>query len=84
VLLVPAARCAFLLALVGRLGAFFTPKRLDQLRLYLTAGVSVADVGSDVFSISVNYRAGNTGLASALLARLALLTRLSFFLSGEW
>jgi hypothetical protein len=28
-------------------------------------------VGSDVFSISVNYRAGNTGLASALLALLA-------------
>jgi D-alanyl-D-alanine carboxypeptidase len=68
VLHVPAARCACLLALVGRLGAFFNPKRLDQIRLYLTAGVSVADVGSDVFSISVNYRAGNTGLASALLA----------------
>jgi hypothetical protein len=44
--------------LVGRLGAFFNPKRLDQIRLSLTAGVSVADVGSDVFSVSVNYRAG--------------------------
>ena len=72
VLQVPAARCACLLALVGRLGAFFNPKRRDQIRLYLTAGVSVADVGSDVFSISVNYRAGNTGLASALLATVLL------------
>jgi hypothetical protein len=72
VLQVPAGRCTCLLALVGRLGAFFDPKRLDQIRLYLTAGVSVADVGSDVFSISVNYRAGNTGLASALLATVLL------------
>jgi hypothetical protein len=62
VLQVPTARCACL----------FNPKRLDQIRLYLTAGVSVADVGSDVFSISVNYRAGNTGLASALLATVLL------------
>ncbi len=69
---VPAARCACLLALVARLGAFFNPKRLDQFRLTLTAGVSVADVGSDVFSISVNYRAGNTGLASTLLATVVL------------
>jgi hypothetical protein len=74
VLQVPAARCASLLALVGRLGAFFNPKRRKSLRLGLTAGVSVADVGSDsdVFSVSVNYRDGNTGLsdtlASALLA----------------
>jgi hypothetical protein len=30
---VPAARCACLLALVGRLGAFFNPKRLDQGRV---------------------------------------------------
>ncbi len=69
---VPAARCACLLALVGRLGGFFNPKRLNQIRLYLTAGVSVADVGSDVFSILVNYLAGNTGLASALLATVLL------------
>ena len=69
---VPAARCACLLALVGRLGAFFNPKRLDQIRLSLTAGVTVADVGSDAFSVSVNYRAGNTGLASALLATVLL------------
>jgi hypothetical protein len=72
VLQVPAARCACLLALVGRLGAFFNPKRRDQIELSLTAGVSVADVGSDVFSISVNYRDGNTGLASALLATVLL------------
>ena len=32
----------------------------------------MADVGSDVFSISVNYLAGNTGLASALLATVLL------------
>ncbi len=69
---VPAARCACLLALVARLGAFFNPKRLDQIQLYLTAGVSVADVGSDIFSVSVNYRAGNTGLASGLLATVLL------------
>jgi hypothetical protein len=62
VLQVPTARCA----------CFFNPKRLDQTRLYLTAGVSMADVGSDVFSISVNYLAGNTGLASALLATVLL------------
>ena len=61
----PAARCACL-------GAFFTPKRRKNLRLYLTAGVSVADMGSDVFSVSVNYRDGNTGLASALLATVLL------------
>ncbi len=68
---VPAARCACL-ALVGRLGAFFNPKRRDQIRLYLTAGVSVAEVGSDGFSISVDYLAGNNGLASALLATVLL------------
>jgi hypothetical protein len=50
----------------------FNPKRLDQIRLYLTAGVSVADVGSDIFSVSVSYLAGNTGLASALLATVLL------------
>jgi hypothetical protein len=72
VLQVPAARCACLLALVGGLGAFFNPKRRDQIRLYLTASVSVADVVSDVLSISVNYLAGNTGLASALLATVLL------------
>ncbi len=66
------ARCACLLALVGRLGAFFNPKRRDQIRLYLTAGVSMADVGSDVFSISVDSLAGNNGLASALLATVLL------------
>jgi hypothetical protein len=58
---VPAARCAF-----------FNPKRLVQFRLYLTASVSVADVGSDVFSVAVNYRDGKTGLASALLATVLL------------
>jgi hypothetical protein len=68
----PAARCACLLALVGRLGAFFNPKRLDQIELCVTAIISFADMGSDVFSISVNYRAGNTGLASALLATVLL------------
>ncbi len=69
---VPAARGACLLPVVARLGAFFNPKRRKNLRLYLTAGVSVADVGSDVFSLSVNYLAGNTGLASALLATVLL------------
>ncbi len=60
-----AARCACL-------DAFFNPKRRKNLRLFLTAGVSVANVGSDIFSISVNYLAGKTGLASALLATVLL------------
>jgi hypothetical protein len=64
----PAARCAILLALLARLGTFFNPKRLDQIELCLTAVISVADMGSDVFSVSVNYHDGNIGLASALLA----------------
>ncbi len=69
---VPAARCACLLALVGRLGAFFDPKRLDQIELCLTAIISVLDMGSDVYSVSVNYQEGNIGLASALLATVLL------------
>ena len=69
----PSALDAVRLPLLARcLGAFFNPKRLDQIRLYLTAGGSVADVGSDVFSVSINYLAGNTGLASALLATVLL------------
>jgi hypothetical protein len=72
VLQVPAARCACLLALVCRLGAFFNPKRLDQIELCVAAIISFADMGSDVFSVSVNYRAGNIGLASALLATVLL------------
>jgi len=70
---VPAARCTILLALLARLGAFFfNPKRLDQLELCVTAIISFADMGSDVFSISVNYHDGNIGLASALLATVLL------------
>ena len=72
VLQVPAARCACLLALVDRLGAFFNPKRLIQIELCVTAIISFADMGSDVFSVSLNYRDGNTGLASALLAAVLL------------
>ena len=68
----PAARCAILLALLARLGAFFNPKRLDQIELCLTAIISFADMGSDVFSVSVNYHDGNIGLASALLATVLL------------
>jgi hypothetical protein len=69
---VPAARCAILLALLARLGAFFNPKRLDQIELFLTAIIGVADTGSDVYSVSVNYQEGNIGLASALLATVLL------------
>jgi hypothetical protein len=72
VLQVPAARCACLLALVACLGAFFNPKRLNQIELCVTAIISFADMGSDIFSISVNYRDGNIGLASALLATVLL------------
>jgi hypothetical protein len=70
----PAARGAraCLLLLLARLGAFFNPKRLNQIELCLTAIISVADMGSDVFSVSVNYRDGNIGLASALLATVLL------------
>jgi hypothetical protein len=68
----PAARCAILLALLARLGAFFNPKRLDQIELCLTAIISVADMGSDVYSVSINYQEGNIGLASALLATVLL------------
>jgi hypothetical protein len=63
----PAARGACLLPLLARLGAFFSPKRLNQIELCVTAIISFADMGSDVFSVSVDYRAGNTGLASAPL-----------------
>jgi hypothetical protein len=67
-----AARGAYLLPLVACLGAFFNPKRLNQIELCVTAIISFTDMGSDVFSISVNYRDGNTGLASALLAAVLL------------
>ena len=68
----PAARGAYLLPLLARLGAFFSPKRLIQIELCVTAIISFADMGSDVFSVSINYRDGNTGLASALLATVLL------------
>ena len=68
----PAARGAYLLPLLARLGAFFSPKRLIQIELCVTAIISFADMGSDVFSVSVNYRDGKTGLASALLALVVL------------
>ncbi len=74
VLQMPAARGACFLPLLACLGAFFNPKRLNQIRVELcvTAIISFADMGSDAFSVSVNYRAGNTGLASALLATVLL------------
>jgi hypothetical protein len=65
---VPAARCAILLALLARLGAFFNSKRRNQNELCMTAIISVADMGSDVYSVSINYQEGNIGLAAALLA----------------
>ena len=68
----PAARGAYLLPLFARLGAFVNPKRLNQIELCVTAIISFADMGSDVFSVSVNYRDGNIGLASALLATVLL------------
>jgi hypothetical protein len=68
----PAARCAYLLLVLARLGAFFNPKRLNQIELCVTAIISFADMGSDVFSFSINYRDGNLGLASALLAAVLL------------
>jgi hypothetical protein len=34
--------------------------------------VSVVDVGSDVYSVSIYYRAGRTGLASGLLSTVLL------------
>ncbi len=42
------------------------------MRLALTATVSVVDVGSDVYSVSIYYRAGRTGLASGLLSTVLL------------
>ena len=42
------------------------------MRLALTASVSVVDVGSDVYSVSIYYRAGRTGLASGLLSTVLL------------
>jgi hypothetical protein len=68
----PAAPGAWLLPLVARLGAFFNPKCLSQIELCMTAMTSFADMGSDVFSVSVNYRDGNIGLASGLLAAVLL------------
>ena len=62
---VPAARCHRLLAF---LSAVFTPERREQAMLYLTACMSFADVGSDVFSMSISYRDGRTRVASGLLA----------------
>ncbi len=61
-----------LLALVARLSRLFSPKNRRAMRLALTATVSVVDVGSDVYSVSINYRAGRTGLASGLLATVLL------------
>ena len=65
VLQMPAARCHRLLAF---LSAVFTPERREQAILYLTACMSFADVGSDVFSMSISYRDGRTRVASGLLA----------------
>jgi hypothetical protein len=67
----PAARGCLLL-LLARLGAFFNPKRLNQIELCVTAIISFADMGSDAFSVSVNYRDGNIGFASGLLAAVLL------------
>ena len=60
---------ACLIALFSRL---FSPKNRRAMRLALTATVSVVDVGSDVYSVSINYRAGRTGLASGLLSTVLL------------
>ena len=42
------------------------------MRLALTATVSMVDVGSDVYSVSIYYRAGRMGLASGLLSTVLL------------
>jgi hypothetical protein len=68
VLQMPAARCHRLLAF---LSAVLTPERREQAMLYLTACMSFADVGSDVFSMSISYRDGRTRAASGLLALVA-------------
>jgi hypothetical protein len=50
ILLMPAARCPSLFALLSRLGAFFNPKLVNQIRLFLTAIISFADMGYDVLA----------------------------------
>ena len=60
---------ACLLALLSKL---FSPKNRRAMRLALTATVSVVDVGSDVYSVSIYYRAGRPGLASGLLSTVLL------------
>ena len=59
---VPAARCACILALLSRFGACFNPKPRNQIRLFLTASISIFDMGSDVFSVTLSYLAGNASL----------------------
>jgi hypothetical protein len=63
---------ACLLALVALLSRLFSPKNRRVMRLALTATVSVVDVGSDVYSVSIYYRAGRPGLASGLLSTVLL------------
>jgi hypothetical protein len=63
---------ACLLALVALLSRLFSPKNREAMRLALTATVSVVDVGSDVYSVAIYYRAGRPGLASGLLSTVLL------------
>ena len=72
----PFVRCCqvpvCLLALFALLSKLLSPKNRRAMRLALTATVSVVDVGSDVYSVSIYYRAGRPGLASGLLSTVLL------------
>jgi hypothetical protein len=72
----PFVRCcqvpACLLALLAIWSRLFSSKNRRAMRLALTATVSVVDVGSDLYSVSIYYRAGRTGLASGLLSTVLL------------
>ena len=63
---------ACILALLALLSKLFSPKNRRAMRLALTGTVSVVDVGSDIYSVSIYYRAGRTGLASGLLSTVLL------------
>ncbi len=65
-------RCQVPACLVAILSRVFSTKNRRAMRLALTATVSVVDVGSDVYSVSIYYRAGRTGLASGLLSTVLL------------
>ncbi len=61
-----------LLALLALWSRLFSPKNRRAMRLAMTATVSMVDVGSDVYSVSIHYSAGRTGLASGLLSTVLL------------